>query len=176
MVKKSPGINIKNAESLFKISIVFFLISVTLLIVTLSYYHNHPGNTLSATPQKPISINQAISMGLVEMKVSSVRTSDGSQPFIAPKDKQYIIVDLSIKNKSDKPIQVLPSTDTYVKDSQGNIVYLTPYSLANPMRAGQLLPGETIKGETSYLVSKNGTNKLYIDASWSGGVIPFALN
>ncbi|MGZ6004753.1 MAG: DUF4352 domain-containing protein [Candidatus Saccharimonadales bacterium] len=166
----------RKTNQLFRASLALLLVSSGLLIFTVGYYRQHSSGVQSVKPQNPIAINQPISIGLVDLQVSDIKTTNGSQPFIAPAGKQYVIANLKVKNRSDQPLQLLPSTDTYVKDQTGQVIYLSPYALENPLRAGQLLPGETISGQVSYLVSKNIVNKLYIDASWSGGVIPFALN
>lgn len=157
-------------------SIVLLFISTLTLLYTVLYYRQHRDIVVSTLPQTPIKIDQPISIGVVSLKVSDVKTSNGVGPFVAPEDKEYILLTLTVKNRSDKPIQVLPSTDTYVKDQAGNVSYLTPFALEAPLRAGELLPGEVIKGDVSYMVDKSSTNKFYVDASWSGAVIPFSLN
>ncbi len=116
-----------------------------------------------------------VTMGSVAIKINSVQTSVGKGHFKAPDGMHYLIVDLTVKNTSGKPLNVLPSTDTYVKSPAGKITNLSPFSLERPYRAGELLPGEQITGQLSYLVPKTGPQKLYVDALWSGGVIPFEL-
>jgi hypothetical protein len=69
----------------------------------------------------------------------------------------------------------LPAADTYLKDTSGNVVYLTPFELSQPFRSGELLPGEQIQGQLSYLVKKSKSYALYIDSTWSGRLIEIKL-
>lgn len=166
----------RKTSQLFWLSILTLLAAFSILFYSLVYVRQQPSVVVSALPQTPIPTNQMVSMGVVDLQVSGVRTSTGKQPFTAPKGKEYTILTLYVKNRSDKPIQVLPSTDTYIKDSGGNIYYTSPNALSNPFRAGQLSPGESIKGELSFLTPTDVTLKFYVDAIWSGSVIPFAIN
>ncbi len=147
------------------------MIAISLLSLTLWVQHVDSGPAPFAGYQPGTSIT----MGATNTKLDSVTSADGTSIFKAPAGKHYLIIELSVKNISEKPINVFPSSDTYVKDVSGTVAYLTPYSLAQPFRAGQLLPGDTIKGQLSYLVAKDTVQKLYIDAIWSGGVVTFAV-
>ncbi len=166
----------RKTGQLFWLSVVTLIASFSILFYSLVYVRQQPTVVISALPQTPIAANQTVSMGVVDMRVSDVRANAGRKPFTAPQGKEYTIVTLYVKNRSDAPIQVLPSTDTYVKDSGGNIYYTSPNTLSNPFRAGQLSPGESIKGELSFLTPTDVSLKFYVDAIWSGGVIPFALD
>ncbi len=159
------------ARRLFAASVILFALALIMLL--LAYRMQRSARLPAATPQTAITLNQPISMGAVEMKIEKVTLTGGEAPFIAPAGKKYALVSLDVKNKSDKPIQLLPSSDTYMKSSDGEIAYISPYGLADPFRAGEVLPGERLKGELSYLISSDKEYKFYIDAIWSGGVIPF---
>lgn len=126
-------------------------------------------------PYQGYEVNVPVSMGVASMKVSSVSFSDGQPGFRAPPNLHYAVIDMTIKNNSDQPINVLPSVDMYTKDEAGSVSYLTPFSLNQPFRAGKLLPGEQIKGELSFIVVKTGKVKLFVDSIWSGGVVPFRV-
>jgi len=162
---------------LFYASVILLAIAITLLIIALVVQSDTKRiNSYSAQPAKAFSTGQMVEMGDVSLLVKKV-SFGGSQPgFLAPPGKYYAVVDLLVKNRSEKPIDIEPSSDSYVKDSAGNVSYLTPYILDNPFRAGELPPGEQISGQLSYIAPKNQPLKLYIDGIWSGGVIPFALN
>ncbi len=130
----------------------------------------------SAVPSRHLfEIGRTTSEGLASLVIDRLEYSESSKPFTAPTGKRYLTLYLNIKNTSDKPIQVLPSNDMYVKDDQGVVYYLTPYVLTDPFRAGELLPGDQIVGQLSFLVPVQGSASLYIDAAWSGKVLPFFL-
>jgi hypothetical protein len=156
---------------MFYVSLVFFALS----IVTLALALNREKHIVVATPQKPFNANQNITLGSATVSVGHINYSAGSPGFSAPSDKHYLILDFTVRNNSDKPINVLPTTDTYVKDTAGRVVYVTPFALSKPFHAGELSPGEQVTGQLSYLVPKNAVETFYVDAIWSGGVLPVAV-
>ncbi|MCA9325824.1 DUF4352 domain-containing protein [Candidatus Saccharibacteria bacterium] len=152
---------------------IAFLLAVLLLAWTLAIQYSSNTNSVSAA--KPLETNQMIRTGNVDLKIRNVRFIKGSGMFAAPAGKQYVVFDLWVQNISDKPIQVLPSTDTYMKTMTGDVSYLSPYKLSNPFKAGELPSGEAIHGELSYIIPQDTSVNLYLDANWSGSVIPIAI-
>lgn len=169
----------KNHNTTLTKRAVFVVFIACLATLTLSYAlfvqsrYNLKHQTVSVK-QKPFSIDTDYQIGNATIRISNIRLEPGQAPFIAPTGKQYVILDVVVINRSDAPINVLPSSDMYVKDSNGSIAYLTPYVTPSPFRAGELLPGDKIKGDVSFLVPE-GTLVLYVDAVWSGGVVPILL-
>lgn len=172
-ITKIFGTN-REVRVLFTASMILCLTSFATLIVAAQSTQTTSSQAV-ATPITGFQTDTPITQGLVTTRISNVRYNNGAKPFTAPADKQYIIVNLEVINRGDAPVQVLPSSDTYIKDDKGNVVYLTPLTLDDPFRAGELLPGEQINGDLSYLVPKDGDLKLYVDAKWSGGVIPITI-
>jgi hypothetical protein len=154
---------------LFLVSVVVLLLSIVLLATSLWIQHN----TAYLAPVKGYPQNVKVSAGEVAVRVDSVSTTSGSGIFKAPSNQQYIIVGITIRNITQKPINVFPSTDIYLKDPNGNITSLSIYNLDHPYRAGELLPGDQVSGQLSYLVSKGIEQKLYVDGIWSGGILVF---
>ncbi len=177
IAKKSPSNSVnltrQQAKNLLVIVGGILLLSVILLLMAFRVEHREV-NRLSAIPTKSIELGKPITMGAVEVTIDKVAYGTGQPPFIAPKGKRYAIVSFNIMNRTDAPIQVLPANDLYLKNSAGDVAYISPYSLEQPFRAGELSPGERQKGDLSFLVSDSGDYKLYVDAIWSGGVITFA--
>lgn len=159
------------------VSVVLAALSLVVLGVSL-WLHFQPAavlNVTSSRPQTPFSIGSPVAMGVVTMTINKVSYDSGSDMFAAPAGKHYAIVDLSVKNRSGKPINVLPASDIYAKAPDGTVTYLTPFGLESPFHAGELPAGETVTGQLSYLIPKTGKVNLYVDGIWSGGVIPFVL-
>lgn len=158
----------------FWLSTLLLVAAVTLLLATITLQHNQYVAT-HAVPSTPHAVNQTFKAGNSEITVRNVSYTDGTMPFIAPENKHYVIFDIKIKNISLKPIQVLPSSDMYMKDTSGTVSLLSPYSLTDPFRAGELASGEAIHGQLSYLIAKKGEVKLFIDAKWSGAAQPVLI-
>lgn len=175
MTKRPPKlskINTWQPAHVFLLNLAVLALSIIFLCVSLSIQHS---NSDAVAPFGGYSQGVSVSAGSALMRVDSVYSTNGTSIFSSPPDKHYLIVALSIKNTSAKPINVFPSSDSYIKDASGNVTFLTPYDLKQPFRAGELLPGEQIKGQLSYLVFKKGSLKLYLDGIWSGGVVPFVV-
>jgi hypothetical protein len=156
---------------LFIGSVILFAASLLTLAAAL-----HVTRQPIASPARPFEAGQTITMGSATISISHISYSGGSPGFTAPAGKRYLTLDFTVHNNSAKSVNVLPATDTYVKDQAGNVVYLTPYALVRPFRAGELPPGEQVAGQLSYLVPKSTPVTFYVDAVWSGGVIPIRVN
>jgi hypothetical protein len=165
-----PSIQIKKTKFMFISSLVLFAVSAMLL--TAAIYATVPHKTRQAMYQP----GSEIVNGQARFSIKNITYSAGTSRFTAPANMHYVIFDFTIENTSNKPIAVLPANDTYMKNQEGVVSFLTPYGLENPFRAGDLLPHEKITGQLSYLVHKNETQKLYIDAVWSGALIAIAIN
>jgi len=111
----------------------------------------------------------------VEVTINSLRFEQGGGPYTAPKGRKYLIIDATFTNNSKDTISLLPSTQTYIKTTDGRVYFLTPYALEQPLRAGDLKPNDTITGELSYLVPDASSYTMYIDSIWSGGVVSVRL-
>lgn len=113
--------------------------------------------------------------GSVDMMISNVRREKGTGHYSAPEGKHYVVLTLTLRNVSDQTITIAPANDTYLKNEPGDVVYLTPLQLDKPFHSGQLLSGETIRGDLSYLTRDTETYRFYAESDWSGGVVPFML-
>lgn len=157
---------------MFYASAAMLACSMILLVLALRAEHRAAALSRPSVTQEAFKLGQEVSMGQVKLRLSDAQYTNGSGVFSAPADKHYLIMTLHIKNFSTQPINVLPASDTYVKTADGQVTYLTPYNLKNPFRPGELLPGEEISGQVSYLIAKDVPVKFFADAIWSGGVIP----
>jgi hypothetical protein len=163
-----------NHQRLFYASLAILIVSAVLLGLALAAERRTQQQKQPA-PQVLFVPAQAVTMGQAVMTIGNPVYSSGSPGFSAPSGSRYLIVNLTVKNTSSRPINILPANDTYIKDTKGHVGYLTPYALKNPFRAGELPPGEQINGELSYLVPSSAPVKFFIDAPWSGGAVTFVL-
>lgn len=155
---------------LFIASVILFIVSLTVLFVS-----NMVVADQTRVPYAGISPNTAVTTGVSTLKVTEVLRKQGAKPFIAPAGYEYLVLTLSVKNNGETPIDVLPTADTYVKTADGNVSYLTPYTLKNPFHTGKILPGESTAGELSYLVPVGATYKFYVESDWTSTAVPFML-
>ncbi len=127
-------------------------------------------------PATAIAVGTPINMGTTTMTVYGAAVGADQPGFKAPSGQHFIVVDFSVVNRSDAPINISPSTDTYIKTADGQVNYLSAYQLNQPFHSGQLLPGEAVRGQLSFLAPDKAHPEFYVDAIWSGGTIPFMLN
>ena len=153
---------------------LLFILVLSIIMFSTSLWIQH--KTVYLAPVKGYPQGVKVNGGYAAMRLDSVSTTTGSGIFKTPSSQIYLIIGITIKNISAKPINIFPTTDMYVKDKNGNLTYLSIYDLTNPFRAGELLPGDQISGQLSYLIPKNSLQKFYIDAIWSGGVVVFDVN
>lgn len=172
--KKSTWIDRQTTIRLLYISVTLFACAAVLLVLSL-YIETHHQRVVTSQATTGYPVGTSLSQGVATVKLESVSYVSGTGHFTTPAGKKYAVMTIRIKNRSDTPINVLPTSDIYVKDAAGNTVYLTPFSLNAPFHAGELPAGDTVGGELSYIVPSNGPLKLYIDAIWSGGVLIYTL-
>lgn len=163
-------------QKLFYLSLVFLVFSLIFFVLSLKNEADTKSRySYTATAATPFKVGQTVRMGVVSISIQKVAYTKGQKSFTAPPGMHYAIVNLKLTNHSEKPIFIAPASDTYFKEVNGRVAYLTPYSLDNPFRAGELSPGETISGDLSYLVNQQSASKYYVDAVWSGGVLSFEV-
>jgi hypothetical protein len=173
--KSNHSLGTRTTTKTFWVSIILFILSLIMLSNAVSIQKQTKESLRTAEPQSSAEIGHEINFGSVSMSVESITTSQGGGPFKAPENQEFIIATIHIKNRSEKPIQIYPVSDTYIKDGSGNVYYEAPYGLTSPFRSGELLPGEEIRGELSYLAPKNSSVVYYVDSGWSGGVVKISL-
>lgn len=161
-----------SSNGFFYISLVLLFIATGLLVAALLVQRN---DDRRIQPSKGYNTGISIKSGLVTMSVEKVRFDTGQGRSKSPPGQQHAIVNFIVQNNSSQVINILPSTDTYIKDSTGNVSYLSPYNLDKPFRAGALSPGEQIKGELSYTTASSGDLKFIVDSIWSGGPVSFKI-
>ncbi len=171
-VHKMPKKVLQSEKTTFMFVSSLVLFAVSVILLTAALYAGVPHKTRQAVYQA----GSEVVNGQAKFSINNLTYSDGTSRFTAPPNKHYVIFDFTVENTSDKPITILPANDTYMKNQEGVVSFLTPYGLENPFRAGDLLPHEKITGQLSYLVDMNESQKLYIDAVWSGALIAIAIN
>jgi hypothetical protein len=167
-VKRHPGWNFE--KKLFAGSVVLFTISFTLLLAAI-----YIAGERTHVPFAGVEPGKPVSSGISTTTITNIQRSNGKKPFAAPSGYEYLILTLTVRNNSEEPFDALPTTDTYIKTSEGHVSYVTPYTLAQPFHSGQILPGESTTGELSYLVPKNSAYKFYVESGWTGGVVSFMI-
>ncbi|MFZ1249015.1 MAG: DUF4352 domain-containing protein [Candidatus Saccharimonadales bacterium] len=157
-------------HKIFLISCALFVLSIFTLGSALLLVQKH-----DRLPSNGIRMGVDVRNGSSELQVYTIEHRPGTQQFPAPKGYEYVVVTLKVKNVGERPFSVLPTNDTYIKTSDGHVSYVSAYELEAPFRAGLILPGESTRGELSYLVPKQANYKFYVESSWTATAIPFMV-
>lgn len=99
---------------------------------------------------------------VVSISLSNEKVITNSpSPFEAPPGYKFIAINLDIKNNSENIFHFAPVVQTKIVDSNGKSYEMAPTMLVTPIKAGPISPGESVKGELSYLVPENITEPKY---------------
>lgn len=97
-----------------------------------------------------------------DVRIDSVTRGNGEKGSLNPGEgRTYLIVTLYVKNKTSKVLPLYPVSQTYIKDSQGQTYSIGPAMVKQPFLAGDLAPGDQIKGEIAYEIPSNITKPLF---------------
>lgn len=97
-----------------------------------------------------------------DVRIDNVSRGNGEKGSLNPgSGKTYLIVTLYVKNKTNKVLPVYPLTQTYIKDSEGQTYNIGPAIVKQPFLAGDLAPGDQLKGELAYEIPDNLKDPLF---------------
>lgn len=79
-----------------------------------------------------------------------------------------LILDIAITNHTSAKQDLVPTTQLYVRDREGDTFMMHPsVAIKNPLAAASVGAGETVKGQISFAVPKKLANPLlYVDFGW----------
>lgn len=166
----------KDVENLYRLSLIFIVLSFAMLVTSAVVVFRSNRSLVIFKPSQSFDLGSDVKTGQAIVNVQKTNVSQGSYPFLAPEGYSYVTFKLSIHNISDGPIQIFPTSDTYLKDATGQVSYMATFGVDNPFKAGELPAGEKITGEVAYLINDDSDYSFYIDAIWSGSVINFAVD
>ncbi len=84
-----------------------------------------------------------------------VQYSGGQYPFVPGTNRRYAIVTVHVTNHTASVMHFAPVIQTHLTDSNGERFDMAPSLAKNPIRAGEIAPGETRSGQLSYNVPNN---------------------
>lgn len=72
-----------------------------------------------------------------------------------PEGMEFITLDLSVTNKTEKDLLFLPINSTYLKDQDGNKYGLTTTANVKQEIAGTVVAGDTNNGQIGFMIPQN---------------------
>ncbi len=108
------------------------------------------------------SAGQTISNAYYDVRIDQASRSAGNSHGLKPHDgKEFLVVNLFVKNKSSRSTEVFPATQSYIKDSSGQTYNLGVSETSQQFQAGDLAPGDQVKGNVVYEIPKGLKNPLF---------------
>lgn len=152
-----------------RIALLVFCLLIGVLIGAVIFYPAGKRYKLaSSVSLKTYSVGQVIKTSHFDIEVSDISyDSVGKEPFKPEKNNRYLIFNLSLKNKTNQEMPVFPSSQTMIKDGQGNVYRMTVANVTKPFQAGHLPPGDKIQGQIAFELPNTLQHPvLFFDSGW----------
>lgn len=142
---------------------------VLALGVVLAYQQRRTDVIANLAPRhaRITTANQA-KTDLYDIKLGELRTVETDQAFTPEVSQNIVIVPVELTNRGKSTYNFFPSIQTYIRDSEGSTYTMHPtIALKDPLPAGELTSGKTLKGELSYAIPKTLQRfRIYFDMGW----------
>lgn len=155
-------------KKLFAGSLILFTISLAMLLAAVSI-----AGERTRVPFVGMEIGKPVTSGVSSMTVTNVQHTSGKTICRSTRIR-ISFAHTHHKNNSEKPFDVLPTTDTYVKTSSGEVSYVTPFADAPISKWASTARGVN-DGRIKLPCSKNTAYKFYVESGWSGGAVSFMV-
>jgi hypothetical protein len=129
-----------------------------------------PTTDASVNPNFQLTSTQTGSTPAYEVKISNVTENNVPDPaFTLAPGNTLLLMDISIKNLTGAPQELVPVSDLFVRDNEGDTFPLHPALVVkNPLPSTKVAPGQTVSGQISFEVPKKLARPLlYVDMQWS---------
>lgn len=92
-------------------------------------------------------VGEMIEVDNVSFGVDAVNLNQAADAVYKPNPgNRFVVVSVTIANKTTQQRPVVPVTQVYLKDQDGNTYFMSPAPMKNPIAAGNLLAGDNLKG------------------------------
>jgi Domain of unknown function (DUF4352) len=139
-----------------------------------------PASIAGETQQQTFQPGAPIALGDTYLTVNSVSYPEGGQ--FNPPDEgfRYLVVDLTLENKSSAAISISSGLQMFVKDSSSrkyDIDLKAILASGGSLPEGELIPGEKLRGQAAFQVPVNASGFIFVfDAEvWGTGKVFVAL-
>jgi len=139
-----------------------------------------PADIAGETSQQTYNVGDVIAMGTTTLTVNEVVYPAGDQFNQPNAGNKFLVVDLTIENKSATAISVSTYLQTSLKDSAGqkyDVDLMASVASGGSSPDGEIAPGEKLRGQVGFQVPENATGLVFVfDADvWGTGKVFVAL-
>lgn len=139
-----------------------------------------PASIAGETSQQTYNVGDVIAMGTTNITVNEVLYPAGDQFNKPNAGFKFLVVDITIENKSTTAISVSTLLQMSVKDSGGqkfDVDLMASVASGGSSPDGEIAPGEKLRGQVGFQVPENATGLVFVfDADvWGSGKVFVAL-
>jgi len=110
-------------------------------------------DTTPTAPSRHFNVGETVDIGKIwQVTVNNVRTDPGGEYSILKPGNVYLLIDVDMKNVSQKEEQLFGTAGWTVKDTQGQKYDSTFFSGAPAAPDGKIEPGDPAKGTLAFEV------------------------
>ena len=116
-------------------------------------------------PQQSYKIGDAIQLGDIVVTVNSASPLDGDDFNKPDPDMQFMIVDITLENKMDKPVSISSMLQMVLKDETGQLYdqdLMAQVASKSDAPNGELAAGEKLRGKIGYEVPAGVTGLQFV--------------
>lgn len=129
---------------------------------------NANGNNNNGTQDQAASIGDMIQYQDLEITLNDAYTSEGGQ-FETPSNDQYLILDLTIENKSDEAENISTLLQMSVQDDEGYTYDVTIFTETKGSLDGEIGPNREVRGEVAFDVDESSTYEFIFEDPFASG-------
>jgi hypothetical protein len=139
-----------------------------------------PADIAGETEQQTYKVGEVIEIGTMLLTVNEVTSPKGDQ-FNKPSDgNKFVVVDLTIENKSDETVNISTLLQMSIKTAEGqkySVDVMASTAGGGSTPDGEVAPGEKIRGQVGFQVPEASTGLIFVfDADVFGaGKVAIAL-
>ncbi len=113
-------------------------------------------------------VGESVRSSWMRAKVTGVRRETGKNPAFKPTEGNVLlVVGIELQNVSQVVLPISPLEQMYVTDSAHVAHIMASASPAKPMRAAEIVPGDTLAGEVAFEVPADSTSNIFhIETGW----------
>ncbi len=137
--KKSSAVHLHKTQILAVIIVTLLLAALTAFAVIGSI----TASTVSVSIDRP------------------VQYTNGEDPFLPGTNRRFVIITLHVTNRTKDIVHFAPVLQTHLTDKNGTRYDMAPAHAQNPIKAGEIAPGETRSGQLSYNVAQDAENLVF---------------
>ncbi len=138
------------------------------------YYRVHGLDTEEVYHTYPLKVwqqGEIVSSDSIAFRVNSLRTDTVQVPgyWELPDGGQFVVLSLTVTNKTDAPYILSPITTMHLKDQAGTQYQVSSAPSITQAFGGELPAGQSVTGEVGFITQKGATSlQLFYDPRTSG--------